>query len=429
MAALVNHAVTPIESNASSNTSRSTSSSRMKSFSSLESKKPRDSLEKVRRQREKRLASPLLQNRILNSVRNVSIQVVPEDNQEDDDDDDEIESVPLLPVVTYHPPIHRSVVCERYPKGRASFLVILFTFLAMYAFSAAIAGILDIFHTEHHQLKAEELTFTEENWFLIMHLLFQYSVSRMFFPFAGFIADVYIGRYRMIHIAFLLLFIGYGIITMSFALGSSGVFSGNVIKSQYIVRGIAFLIMSAGGGAFEATIIPFGVDQLQGASSAEISSYFYFFYFTRNLAMACGITVYGTASYLTNKFTLVPEVTDRQDNAYNVFQPLVTTVILTVGIVLYICFNHWFFKNTLWENPVKLVAKILCYAATVKRHLPVHRRAFRYGEEKKSRIDLAKVQYDGKYSAEKVEDVKTFCRILLLMFTLIPNLFADSAVS
>ena len=114
---------------------------------------------------------------------------------------------------------------------------------------------------------------------------------------------------------------------------------------------------------------------------------------------------------------------------YSVFEPLVTTVILSVGLILMICFHHWFFKNTLWENPVKLIAKILCYTATVKRHLPVRNRAFRYGEERKNRIELAKITYDGKFPDEKVEDVKAFCRILFILLTLFPTFFCKSSVS
>ena len=86
------------------------------------------------------------------------------------------------------------------------------------------------------------------------------------------------------------------------------------------------------------------------------------------------------------------------------------------------------FQNRPGENPVKLVLRVLCFAAFVKRHIPVRRRAFRYSEERKKRIDLAKVEYDGEFSSEKVEDVKAFCRICLILFTLTPALSATPAV-
>ena len=428
MAAPIDVAVSRVESNASE-TGRSTSSSRLKSFDSLGSTRPRDSLEKMRRMRNKSLAqtpSPLAHNRILATARSLSVQDIPEDSWEGAEET--VKSVPLP--TAYHPPVSRSVLCERYPKGKASLLVFVLNFIVSYAFGAAVTGILDIFHNEQD----ERLTLAELRLFYFLHLLFQFCFSRFFYAVAGFIADVYTGRCRMILISLILLTVGYVLLVASFILGGQS--SVHHLTIVNIIRVVSFILISAGGGGFEATIIPFGVDQLQGASSAEISSYFYFFYFTRNLGMTCGIVVYGLVLYLTlhinsyefNDYLSVARKS-HVNELYSVFQPLVTTVILTLGIVLYFCFNHWLFRNTLWENPVKLVAKVLCYAATAKRHLPVRRRAFRYGEGKKSRIDLAKVQYDGKYPAEKVEDVKTFCRVLLLMFTLIPTEFSMISVS
>ena len=415
MAAPIDCAIIRVESNAST-TGRSTSSSRLKSFDSLGSTRPRDSLEKMRRMRNKSLAqtpSPLAHNRIPATARSLSVQDIPEDYLEGEETvESEVESALLLLPSPNHSPVSHNTICERYPKGKASFLILLLNFIVSYAFGAAITGILDIFQTEND----ENLTSRYIHLFYFLNLLFQFCISRLFYPIAGFIADVYTGRGRMITISFVCLGIGYVLLIISFVLESQH----NIPTSTLnIIRGISFLIISAGGGGFEATIIPFGVDQLQGASSAEISSYFYFFYFTRNLGTVCGTTIYSVVLYITKN----------EYNSYSMFNPLATTVILVFGITLYICLNHWLFRNTLWENPVKLVAKVLCYAATAKRHLPVRRRAFRYGEGKKSRIDLAKVQYDGKYPAEKVEDVKTFCRILLLMFTLFPNIVSVLLVS
>ncbi|CAI8051370.1 Solute carrier family 15 member 4, partial [Geodia barretti] len=314
-------------------------------------------------------------------------------------------------------------------------LVFVLNVIVSYAFGAAITGIVNIFTIE----KDVPLNATEVHVLTFMRLLFQYCISRMFYPVAGFIADVYIGRCKMVKISLVLLAVGYTMLVVAFILGGQKrVFEQSEAKAAIcvdLVRMVAFLIISAGGGAFEATIIPFGVDQLQGASSAEISSYFYFFYFSRNLGMVLGVAIYSIVLYASLKMNSIEFENYLQfisDNPhinelYGVFQPLVTLIILTVGIILIICFHHWFFKNTLWENPVKLIAKILCYTATVKRHLPVRNRAFRYGEERKRRIELAKITYDGKFPDEKVEDVKAFCRIFLILLSLIPTLFSMNA--
>ena len=65
-------------------------------------------------------------------------------------------------------------------------------------------------------------------------------------------------------------------------------------------------------------------------------------------------------------------------------------------------------------NPVKLVAKVLCYAR--KHKCPENRSALTYWEDKApSRLDLDKGKYGGPFTEEEVEDVKTFLRLLPLI--------------
>ena len=411
MASLVRHAIGRMASNASSTSSSSRS---RKSSSSWGRRRPRDSLEKIR---ERKDSVPHVSCQPLPQIRNFSVQ-----DSDGTDDDEQTLSLPVL-----RPPINRNVVCERYPKGKASLLVFLLNVIVIYAYGAAITGIVDIFQKENNEANGKKLPIDNTSLHFIK-LLFEYCISRISFPVTGFIADVYIGRWRMIYLSLFLLLTGYVIIAVGFTVeGQSSVDTPLLLKN--FINGIGFLFLCVGGGAFEATIIPFGVDQLQGASSAEISSYFYSFYFSRNLGMGSGLVVSAILSYAGNTLIDIQEIPKELEQLYRVVQPLVTTVTLTVGLILMICFHHWFFKNTLWENPVKLIARILCYAATVKRHLPVRNRAFRYGEERKRRIELAKMTYDGKFPDEKVEDVKAFCRILLILLTLTPAMFSINGVS
>ena len=81
------------------------------------------------------------------------------------------------------------------------------------------------------------------------------------------------------------------------------------------------------------------------------------------------------------------------------------------------------------KNPLKLIVNVLCYAATVKRSVPIYRRSFRYGEERKKRIELAKSNYDGIFTSEEVEDVKTFFRICLVILSLSGSFLTFQLVS
>ena len=432
MAALAGHDISRMRSD----TSRKSASSSGKSFSSWSSRKrPRDSLESTReRAREMRPTR-------LNLVRNYSVQGASVEQVgrgqglvvEEEEEESEESSLVGLPQST----VSCSFMCERYPKGKASALVFVLNMIVSYAYGVAVTGILNVFDTEKDQI----LNSREKNVYMFVHLLFQYCIGCLFYPVAGFIADVYTGRCRMIKISLVLLALGHTILIVAFIIGGQSKLTGNLSQNSIIwldaIRIVALIFVSAGGGCFEATIIPFGVDQLQGASSAEISSYFYFFYFSRNLGLILGITIYNIVLYGSlkmnsnefNNYLMLISENPQINELYGVFQPLVTLVILTVGLVLIICLHHWFFKNTLWENPIKLIARVLCYAATVRRHLPVRNRAFRYGEERKRRIELAKITYDGKFPDEKVEDVKAFCSIFLLLFSLIPTLFSINSVS
>ena len=404
MAAPVRHVVC----RGTSNLSRTRSASSSKSFSSWGSRKrPRDSLEKTR----ETINSVAIPDVALTGGRHLSVQ-----REEEEEENKSFQSVPLI--VPRHLTASRRSVCERYPRGKSSLLVFVLNLLAFYAFGAAITGILDFFYIEKIPTEVNHAHFQ------FIKLLVHYGILRLFYPVCGLIADVYIGRWRMIRTALQLLVTGYMIIVVLFALV---VQSSIQIGSSWsnTIGGVAFLFVSIGGGAFEATIIPFGVDQLQGASSAEISSYFYSFYASTNLGIFIGGCVSCAVSHTIQSQSGALEL----KQLYSVFVPLITAGVLTVGLILMICLHHWFFKNTLWENPVKLIAKILCYAATVKRHLPVRNRAFRYGEEKKNRIELAKITYDGKFPDEKVEDVKAFCRIFFILLILIPTMFCRSSVS
>ena len=70
--------------------------------------------------------------------------------------------------------------------------------------------------------------------------------------------------------------------------------------------------------------------------------------------------------------------------------------------------------GTSYPNPLKLIPKVLRYA--IKNKYPRQRSAFTYWEDKiPSRIDLAKSKYGGPFTTEQVEDVKTFCRILVII--------------
>ena len=99
---------------------------------------------------------------------------------------------------------------------------------------------------------------------------------------------------------------------------------------------------------------------------------------------------------------------------YTAVAKLLLPACTTLALCLDYNFNHWLIKEPVSENPLKLIYRVMCYAW--KNKYPRQRSAFTYWDDKPySRIDLAKSKFGGPFTTERVEDVKTFWRILLYL--------------
>lgn len=300
---------------------------------------------------------------------------------------------------------------DRVPRGKAVLLVFSLVVLERYVFTGAADNALHLIpaFADKDDPNVVGLRY-------VVSLLVLHSAGRVFYPVGGFIADVYAGRYGVIHVslwlywcACCLLVIGS---TVHEATGDAKTFS------NYVVPAISFPCIVIASGGLQSAIIPFGADQLEAANSNELSSYFYWFYFMIQVGSISSIFVDGIVTFLLSDHDL-----------YRVVQPLISMGLISLALVLHNVCKNWYFRNIIRENCVKLVKDVLWYAATVKRHLPQYRRAFRYGEGKVPRINLAKQQYDGIFTEDQVEDVKTFCRICLVLLSFCGLFFTMSAVS
>ena len=318
------------------------------------------------------------------------------------------------------------LIFNRHPRGKGVFLVFILYFLETFAFNGALTGI-------QHLLPAESSSYENDsashdlNSF-VFSLLYS-SAGRVFYPVAGIIADSYLGRYNVIHIGLWLLWIGFTISSLSF----SFLFSKSWAK--YTVAAITFILFSAGSGSVEATLIPFGVDQLtQGASSDELSSYFYYYYMARNVAGMVATLIFVINFDVINFYPHTDlshskGVTSLNNDLQYTVQAVLALIAISTALLILFCMKNRFYNDRQHSNALKLVYKILSYAATVKRQIPQYNRAFRYGEEWKPRIELAKREYDGIFSSEEVEDVKTCYRMLFLLLSLFGYFVTYGAVS
>ena len=181
---------------------------------------------------------------------------------------------------------------------------------------------------------------------------------------------------------------------------------------------VMLIIASAGLGGYMANVIQFGLDQLQDASTTEITAFISWFMWTY---MSGGIVI-------DFAYTCI-------DQKYHIIGQLYACICLTMVLVLSFLSNNVLIKEPVTQNPFKLVYKVVKFA--IKNKHPRCRSAFTYCEDElPSRLDLGKHKYGGPFTIEQVEDVKTFLRLLTVVFfgcampgvVVIVNKFRDSLI-
>ena len=214
-------------------------------------------------------------------------------------------------------------------------------------------------------------------------------------PLAGWMGEVYCGRYRVIRYSMWLMWFCAIIMSAIHNLKQPPI--GNGVNITYSV---VVVIMLVGLTAFQCSIIQFGIDQLHNSSSYEIVSYIVYFTWTFNSSQV--LVQFSQVCFCKEYY----EVTD-----------LLLPVLLTLSLSSDFLFGHWLVKEPATQNPLKLIYKVLRYA-TRNKH-PQLRSAFTYWENRPySRLDLAKGKYGGPFSTEQVEDVKTFFRMSVIIAVL-----------
>ena len=222
-------------------------------------------------------------------------------------------------------------------------------------------------------------------------------------PLAGWLADIRFGRYKVIHWSMWIMWAASILATVS-SVVSLLVDDENKIFQKISVA--IFVIVAIGFGGYQANIIQFGLDQLQDASTTEITAFIRWYIWTYVSSRAVFQTTH----------TCV-------DNSNHIVGQLVTCISLTIVISSSFIFSSCLVKEPVTQNPFKLIYNVIRYA--IKQKHPRCRSAFTYCEDElPSRIDFGKSKYGGPFTTEQVEDVKTFLR-LLVMVALVSVLVSD----
>ncbi len=229
-----------------------------------------------------------------------------------------------------------------------------------------------------------------------------YGVNLILFPLLGHISDTYICRHKVIQFSILSSWICLSLLGAS--LSFSGYNEDFDLVTKYGTLPIAFVVLCVSFVCFMSNVIPFALDQLQGASHVHYSSFFYWWYWT----FAIGVTI-----------VQIPEHCSNNAELRLLSQVELSLVCVTIALVLDILFGHWCVIEPHLSNqrrPLIQTLRILCYA--IRPH-PNQRIPSAVHHELDlstcNRLELAKKRYGGKFDTEEVENTRTFFNILSII--------------
>ena len=248
-----------------------------------------------------------------------------------------------------------------------------------------------------------------------------FALGSIFYPLAGFVADVCIGRYRAVIFSLLILVSAFLFLSINSVLYFTRIVvtnsQGYVVKNPiaFFLFGVVGLFFSVIGLAgYQANYIQFGLDQLLEAPSEYQGLFVHWVQWLTVLGYTFVEVVfawYSCENRVRSKDTILT-------------LPMVFLLALTLLLVITYSKRNLFYSRNVRHNPYKVVFKVLNFAR--KHKYPLRQSAFTYcDDEYVSRIDFAKERHGGPFTTEQVEDVKTFMRMLIVLVVLGPVFVFD----
>ena len=243
----------------------------------------------------------------------------------------------------------------------------------------------------------------------------------MFYPLSGFIADVCCGRLKtvVISLCFLLVFVLLmclvEIVVLTTKLNSIGYYNySSLLHNEGIfvcLTALASLVLFIVGLAgYQTNFVQFGLDQLFEAPSHYLGLFVHYAMWAFHLgSMPLIVTI--PLLWCDHLKRTAPQVL--------LTVPFILAFLLIILHTISRWKCNWFYGEPGWPNPYNTVFNVISFAR--KHKYPLRHSAFTYCDNYlPSRIDFAKERYGGPFSTEQVENVKTFLRILLVLFAMGP---------
>lgn len=224
-------------------------------------------------------------------------------------------------------------------------------------------------------------------------------VALILFPIAGWLGDAKVGRYKMVVANLLIQFATFTIAAFYFSFYQLLPQIGGSYKMFITI--VFYVLICAGAAGVSANIIPFGADQLLYGPAEQVTSYFNWYTWTREVGRLLIAISFWIHAAEVRAFVAT----------------FAASVVAAVAVVVSTRFKQWLFVENERRNPLKDIFDVLRFAVAAKR--PELVSAFGYdGRNAPSRVDLAKSKHGGRFDSHTVEDVKTFLSLLPLLVTL-----------
>ncbi len=251
------------------------------------------------------------------------------------------------------------------------------------------------------------------------------ALAMMFYPLSGFMADVCCGRLKVVIISLCLL-LACGL-TVCFIEILVFIFKLETIAyndyATYVHRSsmqvligfslVSLVLLMIGLAGFQANYVQLGLDQLFEAPIRYLRLFIHYSIWVFHLGL---LPLRIVDSFVScshpGGIAIPPKIV-----LFSI--PFIISFVLIALLIIYRWKRHWFYSEPGQENPYLTVFKVIKFAK--KHKYPLRRSAFTYSDDIiPSRIDLTKERFGGPFTTEQVENVKTFFRILLILFVLGP---------
>ena len=236
------------------------------------------------------------------------------------------------------------------------------------------------------------------------------------YPIIGLLADMWIGRHKLITFS---LWLNWATV-IAVTLVSSLIVVFNKTFTRYAVKlsemqadvlvTVLTVLEQIGFTSFQVTAIQFGTDQLQGAPKDHLSSFIFWYIFVEQIATPIMEWVNYSFYFTKTLYILI----------WALFGwSLVIASLLTAIISIKTCFmSNWFVREPGTPNPYRLVYHVVKFALKHKHPLQSNNALTQWENKRPSRLDYGMCKYGGPFTAEEVENVKKLLKLGAVLISL-----------